>query len=280
MAVHGDYPGLKVQIVVKGKPLDEYEHEEEEELPKTTTRYVECHSGAEFAIKTKFTSPFPRMDLSIVEGNSNETFEDTLEAMKSVGTIHVTLTPILSYKENSDPKGKKKELSQIEEVSEEAVKGDARSHVIRYVSKKAKEPLVAFRFKYRSFAALKSLGILPRSPSPSPQPEPVKEEVLPQPTPNIVSPAASPAPPRQNSTSRTQRDQAGLTKKDMLILIKHYRGSSEGLEGLPEKELAVLLSSYRDDEPEPTPIKRESVDDGDVRRQAKKRKPEVIVLDD
>lgn len=65
MAVHGDYPGLKVQIFVNGKPLDEHGYEEEEELPKTTTRYVECHSGAEFAIKTSFTSPFPRMDLSI-----------------------------------------------------------------------------------------------------------------------------------------------------------------------------------------------------------------------
>lgn len=53
--------------------------------------------------------------------------------MKSVGTIYVTLTPILSYKENAHPKGKKKELSLIEEVSEEAIKGDVRSHVIRYV---------------------------------------------------------------------------------------------------------------------------------------------------
>jgi hypothetical protein len=31
----------------------------------------------------------------------------------------------------------------------------------------------------------------------------------------------------------------------MLILIKHYRGSSDGLEGLPEKDLTILLSSYR-----------------------------------
>jgi hypothetical protein len=31
----------------------------------------------------------------------------------------------------------------------------------------------------------------------------------------------------------------------MLILIKHYRGSTNGLEGLPEKDLAILLSSYR-----------------------------------
>jgi hypothetical protein len=39
--------------------------------------------------------------------------------------------------------------------------------------------------------------------------------------------------------------QSGLTKKDILVLIKHYRGSSAGLEGLPEKDLAILFSSYR-----------------------------------
>ena len=39
--------------------------------------------------------------------------------------------------------------------------------------------------------------------------------------------------------------QSSLTKKDILVLIKHYRGSSDGLEGLPEKDLAILLSSYR-----------------------------------
>lgn len=144
----------------------------------------------------------------------------------------------------------------------------------RWIIKTDKEPLATFRSKYRSIskspaevhdqrthlatAALKSLGMIPRSPSPSPilEHKLITKEDLPEPTPNIVpnvvSPAAtprpntaSPVPLRHNVTSRTQCDQPGLTKKDMLILIKHYRGSSEGLEGLPEKELSVLLSSYR-----------------------------------
>jgi len=66
MAVHADYPGLTVEIYVDGRPLKEYQHEEEEDTPKVATRYVECRSGAEFSIKTKFKAPFKPMDTSIV----------------------------------------------------------------------------------------------------------------------------------------------------------------------------------------------------------------------
>ena len=65
MAIHADYPGLTVEIYVDGKPLEEYKNPEEEDVPKTTTRYVECRSGAEFAIKTNFRPPFAPMDITI-----------------------------------------------------------------------------------------------------------------------------------------------------------------------------------------------------------------------
>jgi hypothetical protein len=67
MAIHPDYPGVSVQIFVDGKPVEEYEYEEEKEKeqPKTTTRYVECRTGAEFAIKTSFVPPFTPMDMSV-----------------------------------------------------------------------------------------------------------------------------------------------------------------------------------------------------------------------
>jgi hypothetical protein len=65
MAVHHDYPGLTVEILVDGKPLEEYENTDEEEQPKTITRYVECRSGAEFAITTKFRAPFTPMDTQL-----------------------------------------------------------------------------------------------------------------------------------------------------------------------------------------------------------------------
>lgn len=50
-----------------------------------------------------------------------------------MGTISVKLTPILSYRKRIHPKGKKTELREVGEVSEESVKGDVRSHMIGYV---------------------------------------------------------------------------------------------------------------------------------------------------
>jgi hypothetical protein len=65
MAIHDDYPGLTVEIIVDGKPLEECKDEEEEEVPKTTTRYIECRSGAEFGIRTTFKSP-PFVSMSVL----------------------------------------------------------------------------------------------------------------------------------------------------------------------------------------------------------------------
>lgn len=66
MAIHADCPGLTVEIYVDGKPLEEYKNPEEKDVPKTATRYVECRSGAEFAIKTNFKAPFTPVDTGII----------------------------------------------------------------------------------------------------------------------------------------------------------------------------------------------------------------------
>ena len=50
-----------------------------------------------------------------------------------MGTISVTFIPVLSYRKKTNGTRKKMELREIGEVSEEAVKGDVRSHAIRYV---------------------------------------------------------------------------------------------------------------------------------------------------
>lgn len=65
MAIHSDFPGVTVQVVVNDEPLEEYVNEEEEDPPKTLTRYIECQSGAEFAIKTSFTENFDPTDMSL-----------------------------------------------------------------------------------------------------------------------------------------------------------------------------------------------------------------------
>ncbi|CAN9293245.1 unnamed protein product [Alternaria alternata] len=371
MAIHSDYPGLTVQIICGGKPIEEHVNEEDEERdePKTTTRYVECQSNTEFAIKTTFRPPFAPLDLAIhvhldgikvnglivhkhqmlnetyvksatkwkegqkwraskfvfsdlnvVQEDSETLAEKNMDALSQVGTISVVITPILSMLKERRPKGRKRELKEFGMISEETVKGDVRSHVIglapalaikapnKYSTKEAKEPLVTFRFKYRSIAALKSLGIVSRSLSPSQdtQPESITKgnttklspDCCHRDTSSIVTSQAetasiTPGLLQQSPTPINQRMQSGLTKKDILVLIKHYRGSSAGLEGLPEKDLAILFSSYRGDKPNETPInqepvlsesrariKRELVGDSVARGQGKKRKVEIIVLDD
>ncbi|KAI4628984.1 hypothetical protein J4E83_003539 [Alternaria metachromatica] len=188
----------------------------------------------------------------------------------------------------------------------------------------AKEPLVAFQFKYRSIAALKTLGMISRSPSPSSAPklELVKKEALPEPTPdiipNVISPATTPQPQAASSTpTPSQQDSGqpiltehhGLRDSEIIALIKHYRGDTKGLAGQSRKRLLLLLKHYevrtfkfgickpltimQEEDAESVQIKqepisnasqarikREHADDGAARGQGKKRKPEVIVLDD
>lgn len=50
-------PGLEVQIVVAGVPLQEYNSDEDDEV-KSVTKYIEATSGANFEIRWSFTSDF------------------------------------------------------------------------------------------------------------------------------------------------------------------------------------------------------------------------------
>lgn len=58
MAILHDCPGLKVEIIVKGEPLREWD-DDEEASPRAVTKYIEAQSGANFALKWRFSSPFP-----------------------------------------------------------------------------------------------------------------------------------------------------------------------------------------------------------------------------
>lgn len=59
MAVLDDCPGLKVEICVGGRPLREYDDDDEEPAPKAITKYIEVQSGADFALLSTFSAPFP-----------------------------------------------------------------------------------------------------------------------------------------------------------------------------------------------------------------------------
>ncbi|KAI4763875.1 hypothetical protein E4T52_04242 [Aureobasidium sp. EXF-3400] len=57
MAIIPDVPHVVVDIVVDGHPLPEYLDEDDNEAisPKSTTKYVECMPGSNFAIRTNIT---------------------------------------------------------------------------------------------------------------------------------------------------------------------------------------------------------------------------------
>jgi delta-aminolevulinic acid dehydratase/porphobilinogen synthase len=57
---------------------------------------------------------------------------ESLEALNSIGIISVLLIPVLSYREKATAGARAQNLRDIGTVSEEAIKGDVRSHMIRY----------------------------------------------------------------------------------------------------------------------------------------------------
>ncbi|KAI4610888.1 hypothetical protein J4E80_007917 [Alternaria sp. BMP 0032] len=289
MAVHADYPGLTVEIYVDGKPLEEYKSAEDVDASRTATRYVKCRSGAEFAIKTKFNAPFAPMDLKI-----DVSLDGSLVNSRMVHKHQIFAKPHSQYRAT------RKEGAKLAPATAGVVKTPT-EYKCTYAA-----ALVKFQFKYRSNAELRSLGMILRSPSPPPTPalEFIKKEETPEPVPNLlsktVSPSATPqskaasttpAPPE--SVSPTPNEHDGLTDEDITVLIKHYRGNDRGLAGQNRKHLLLLLKHYVNKDNESVPVKQEAVssesrvrikrehtDDGAARGQGKKRKPEVIVLDD
>jgi hypothetical protein len=79
MAIQDDIPGLEVAVCIDGKPLEEYDNDEEEQakpgLPsevfqyqaaRTVTKYIESVSDQEFAIQLTLGPPF-KMDYACLK---------------------------------------------------------------------------------------------------------------------------------------------------------------------------------------------------------------------
>ena len=56
MAISPEYPGLEVKIFFRGQQLHEYD--DEDPVPKTTTKYIEARSDSKFVVATTFRPPF------------------------------------------------------------------------------------------------------------------------------------------------------------------------------------------------------------------------------
>jgi hypothetical protein len=75
---------------------------------------------------------------------------------------------------------------------------------------------------------------------------PLRTPGAPNPTPRATPIASVPQRDGHQATnSTTLSTPTSLTKKDLLILIAHYRGTAAGLECLPKKDLSILLESYK-----------------------------------
>jgi hypothetical protein len=65
MAILGNMPGAKVEIIVDGTPLQEYDDDNEPLLSRQITKYIESQTGKEFVVKVTFAQPFMRRDVAI-----------------------------------------------------------------------------------------------------------------------------------------------------------------------------------------------------------------------
>lgn len=88
---------------------------------------------------------------------------------------------------------------------------------------------------------------------------------------------------------------AGVSRTELIVILSEYRGHSNDLNDMPQRELQALLKHYRvrhirvlQSDPaneiqsaiEPSRgVKRERDDDSEVREGEKKQKREVIELD-
>ncbi|KAH6639650.1 hypothetical protein C7974DRAFT_373858 [Boeremia exigua] len=94
--------------------------------------------------------------------------------------------------------------------------------------------IAIFNFKCRSLATLKALSIVPTTP---------EHAILPS---RPRSPDIAPASAVQEAYTPTDRDAYQvLSVPELLVLVREYRGSVDGLERLSRRDLTTLLEHYK-----------------------------------
>ncbi|KAH5651718.1 hypothetical protein HBI23_165730 [Parastagonospora nodorum] len=302
MAIHQDHPGLTVELVANSKPLQEYDNTSEETGPGEVTKYIEARSGMEFMVRYKFVAPFPdKKDVGykvIVDGKRvKNSFFKRGELLKtgSFFTHGVTV--------GSDSKWVVQHFA-FADLCMNGLHSRGTEHKVnppKFASSWTdNRPIAVFNFKYRSLAALKALGIVPRTPSPSPTPDPAsipenptpQRTLVPQGTPALFAPVSSPR--QRTSALSASTDQDGLSTEELIVIVTGYRGHDRGLATQSRKALLSLLRHYESKDSESIQvtndtgtanrhvrIKRERSDDSFAGgRQIKRKEREVIVLDD
>jgi hypothetical protein len=95
MAVISEVPGLRVEIYVRGRAVEEYDDESAENRLKTVTKFIEAIFGSEFKVVIYFTPPFSDEDeiMPTVETDGKVVHRSSCEA----GRICSSSPHILPY---------------------------------------------------------------------------------------------------------------------------------------------------------------------------------------
>ncbi|KAF2849037.1 hypothetical protein T440DRAFT_534572 [Plenodomus tracheiphilus IPT5] len=186
------HPGIQAHVIVNGEPLVEFDDEDDEGVSNKVFKYIECQSGAEFAIRCQVSKQGPGCTLRLqvkCEGNwgggtyleQTDHMGDTatalfcfselkidasdppavtdklMRSLKHTGELTLTVHRVKNLRVEQKQHGSRKS-NDIENVPEKVLKGRTLSHQSRY----------SCTSDYRITAALQSLLIIPRTPGPVP----------------------------------------------------------------------------------------------------------------
>ncbi|KAH6639649.1 hypothetical protein C7974DRAFT_136189 [Boeremia exigua] len=130
-------------------------------------------------------------EMNIVEGSIDRIDKTLLEEIASTGLITVTFHSICNIRSKTSGSTKNPmTVASFDSVPEKALKGQAKSHQASLSEPEVANPIgwsscdlasetpfATFQFKYRSRAALQTLHILPRTPTPVPLEERPEEDL-------------------------------------------------------------------------------------------------------
>ncbi|KAJ4378252.1 hypothetical protein N0V86_005952 [Didymella sp. IMI 355093] len=269
MAIHKDYPGLKAEIVVNDKALPEYEDPNIKCEPNEVVRYVEAEAGAEFAIRYNYDKTLLKdhdlRRVAYVDGQSIQKKTTKkgalvqsspryfriamrrLDGRYTEQTLHFGELVTTDEVSCRPAKDLRKKAKQLSEIILKLEFGTARAIIQQGSTWTRKEFTEATNI---SEMAIKG----------------DEKSLQARPTPGVLD---------------------GLGKPELIMLIEHYRGHADGLEGQSTKHLHLLLKFYEGQGAKVSPqgsagrrIKREHDADVCVTGERKRGKVNTIVLDD
>ncbi|KAI4714511.1 hypothetical protein J4E89_000191 [Alternaria sp. Ai002NY15] len=204
MAIATGIPGFEVTIEVDAAALPEHQHGiiDDDDVATSTSRYIEAPSAANFSIRYLFRPPFTppsavQMDVLLdgnyvqapfVEWGGKEECEGYLCSRSTSSTGGHSFTQGFHFAElrtdetnipmTKDLADRLSPIGRIVLYFYFIEHLEAQRDTITYneVKTTENEPFATFTFYYRSTDALKSIGIIPRTPSPSLEPESEAED--------------------------------------------------------------------------------------------------------